>query len=279
MHNAMSVDVEDYFQVSAFENTIPLEQWDNLPGRVVNNTEKILNLFSRYDIQSTFFILGWVATRHPELVRDISSAGHEIASHGWSHKRISFLTENQFRDEVSRSKRLLEDLTGREVLGYRAPSYSINKDNYWAFDILAEEGYRYSSSTVPIRHDLYGIPDSPRFPYMVSDGRLLEIPITTTRILGKNYPCGGGGWFRLYPYQLSRWAINRVNSKDQRSSVFYFHPWEIDPNQPRQNNISIKTKIRHYLNLSRTETRLIRLLNDFEWTTMSKLYLNGTNYG
>ncbi|MCP4266165.1 MAG: DUF3473 domain-containing protein [Candidatus Brocadiaceae bacterium] len=279
MHNAMSVDVEDYFQVSAFENTISPEQWDDLPGRVVSNTEKILDLFSTYSVQSTFFILGWVAERHPELVRDISNAGHEIASHGWSHKRISFLTENQFRDEVSRSKRLLEDLTGRDVLGYRAPSYSINKDNYWAFDILAEEGYRYSSSTVPIRHDLYGIPDSPRFPYMVSDGRLLEIPITTTRILGKNYPCGGGGWFRLYPYQLSRWAINRVNSKDQRSGVFYFHPWEIDPNQPRQNNISIKTKIRHYLNLSRTETRLERLLNDFEWTTMSELYLNGTDYG
>ncbi len=271
--NAMSVDVEDYFQVSAFENHIDRSQWDSLPHRVVNNTNRILDLFAQNDTRATFFVLGWVAERYPQLVQRIITEGHELASHGYGHLRATQQSREQFKEDVTRAKYLLEDIAGTKVKGYRAPSYSINKSNLWVHDELLEAGYVYSSSVYPVKHDLYGIPDAPRFAYQCNNG-LLEIPITTAQLLGKNFPAGGGGFFRLYPYSLSRWNIQQVNNRDKQVAIFYFHPWEIDPEQPRQEGISLKSRFRHYLNLDKTENRLKRLLNDFQWQRMDSLFLN-----
>ena len=269
----MSVDVEDYFQVSAFENHIDRSQWDSLPHRVVNNTNRILDLFAQNDTRATFFVLGWVAERYPQLVQRIITEGHELASHGYGHLRATQQSREQFKEDVTRAKYLLEDIAGTKVKGYRAPSYSINKSNLWVHDELLEAGYVYSSSVYPVKHDLYGIPDAPRFAYQCNNG-LLEIPITTAQLLGKNFPAGGGGFFRLYPYSLSRWNIQQVNNRDKQVAIFYFHPWEIDPEQPRQEGISLKSRFRHYLNLDKTENRLKRLLNDFQWQRMDSLFLN-----
>lgn len=275
MINAMSVDVEDYFQVSAFERYIPREQWDLMPCRVERNTDRILSLFADSDVKATFFTLGWVAERYPDLVRRIVAGGHELACHGYSHVRVTTQTPEEFRADVGLSKGLLEDIGGVRVKGYRAASYSIGAENLWALQILEELGFDYSSSIYPVRHDLYGMPEASRFAFRPENApSLLEIPVTTVALGGKNFPCGGGGFFRLFPYPISRWAIQRVNRVDGQPSVFYFHPWEIDPDQPRQSGIDLKTRFRHYLNLSRMESRLGQLLRDFRWDTMDKVFLS-----
>lgn len=271
--NAMSVDVEEYFQVSAFERHIDRGAWDSLPPRVERNIDRILALFSGRGVKATFFFLGWIAERHPELVRRVVAEGHELASHGWSHVRVTQQNPDEFRADVIRTRKLLEDIGGVPVIGYRAASYSIGRDNLWALDVLQETGHLYSSSIYPIRHDLYGMPEAPRFPFHPKGGTLLEVPVTTVEFGGRKFPCGGGGYFRLLPYGVFRWGLSRVNEHDRQSGVFYFHPWEIDPDQPRQENIGFKTRIRHYLNLSRMEARLARLLADFRWDRMDRVFL------
>ncbi len=271
--NAMTVDVEDYFQVSAFESYINKENWDNLECRVEANTYKILDNFAKHNVKATFFTLGWVAERYPGLVKRIVADGHELACHGYEHIRVTEQTPAEFRADIIRTKAILEALSGQAVKGYRAASYSINKDNLWAHDVLAEEGFKYSSSVYPVKHDLYGIPDAPRFCYQpLENSNFLEIPITTLKVLNKNIPCGGGGFFRFYPYIFSKWAFSRIN-KQQQAAIFYCHPWEIDPDQPKQQNLSFKTQFRHYLNLNKMEDRIQNLLIDFEWDTMEAIFL------
>ncbi|MDD5034957.1 MAG: DUF3473 domain-containing protein [Methylococcaceae bacterium] len=273
--NAMTVDVEDYFQVSAFERYIPRGDWDRLPGRVEQNTDRILALFAERNVKATFFTLGWVAERYPDLVRRIVSGGHELACHGYSHVRVTEQTPQQFREDVKRSRDLLEDIGGVRIKGYRAASYSIGAANLWALQVLEELGFAYSSSIYPVKHDLYGMPEAARFAFHPENApALLEIPITTVAFGEKTFPCGGGGFFRLFPYSLSRWAIHHVNHRDNQSSIFYFHPWEIDPGQPVQPGIDWKTRFRHYLNLSRMESRLDSLLRDFHWDTMENVFLS-----
>lgn len=270
--NAMTVDVEDYFQVSAFEHNVSKTDWDRYPPRVEQNTDRILEMFDCLDARATFFVLGWIVERFPQLARRIADAGHEIASHGHQHTRVTEQNAAQFSQDVRKTKSLLEDTVGVPVTGYRAASFSINSTNLWAFDALQEVGYSYSSSVYPIVHDLYGMPEAPRFPFRAKSDGILEIPITTILMFRRNFPCGGGGYFRLLPYSFSRWALGRVNKRDQQPAVFYFHPWEIDPEQPRITGISLKTRFRHYLNLSSMETRLRRLLADFEWDRIDKIY-------
>jgi polysaccharide deacetylase family protein (PEP-CTERM system associated) len=271
----MTVDVEDYFQVSAFEKHVDKAQWQTLECRVEDNTFRILDLFAEQQVKATFFTLGWVAERYPHMVKRIVGAGHEIASHGWEHVRVNTQTPAAFRSDIDRTRKLLQDLSGEPVLGYRAASYSIGATESWAWEQLAEAGYRYSSSIVPIHHDLYGIPDAPRFVFSAVQGRLLEIPITTVSVAGRNINCGGGGWFRLFPYAFSRWAMSRVNRVDDQPGIFYFHPWEIDPHQPRPDGLGVRTRFRHYLNLDRTYARLERLLEDFRWGRMDEIFLSG----
>jgi polysaccharide deacetylase family protein (PEP-CTERM system associated) len=260
--NALSVDVEDYFQVSALAPHIPRADWDRIPCRVERNVDTILSLFAESGARATFFTLGWIAERYPELVRRIVAEGHELASHGYGHLRIHEQTPAEFAQDIGRAKALLEDLSGTPVKGYRAPSFSIGPRTLWAFECIAQAGYRYSSSVYPVRHDLYGMPDAPRFPYRPR-ADLLEIPVTTAAVLNRNLPAGGGGYFRLLPYAASRALIRRVNQVDRRSAIFYFHPWEIDPAQPRVQGAGVKARFRHYVNLRRTEPRLRRLLRDF----------------
>jgi len=271
--NAMTVDVEDYFQVSAFERYVDKAQWPTWPLRVQDNTLRILDLFAAHQVRGTFFTLGWVAERYPDLIKRIVSEGHEIASHGWDHVRVNTQTPDEFRKDIERTRKLLQDISGEPVLGYRAASYSIGASEAWAWEQLADAGHRYSSSIVPIRHDLYGIPGAPRFAFDAVGGRLLEIPITTVALVGRNINCGGGGWFRLFPYPFSRWALARVNELDGQAGIFYFHPWEIDPRQPRPQGLGLKTRFRHYLNLNRTYARLERLLADFRWGRMDEIFL------
>jgi len=271
--NALSVDVEDYFQVSALAPHIARSEWDRIPCRVERNVETLLGLLAESGSQATFFTLGWIAERYPALVRRIVAAGHELASHGYSHQRATEQSRTEFLEDIRRAKALLEDLGGIEVKGYRAPSFSIGSGNLWAFDCIAEAGYRYSSSVYPIRHDHYGMPDAPRFAYRPRGG-LLEIPLTTARFLNRNVPAGGGGYFRLMPYALSRSLIRRVNRVEHRAAVFYLHPWELDPGQPRVAGTSLKTRVRHYLNLHRTESRLRRLLGDFKWGRIDRTFLD-----
>ncbi len=273
--NAMTVDVEDYFQVSAFEPYIKRVDWDNLECRVERNSHRILDMFEESNVKATFFMLGWVAERYPTLVKRIVDAGHELASHGYEHIRVTGQQPAEFRQDILKTKALLEDLGGCEVRGYRAASYSIGANNLWALEELQAAGHIYSSSIYPIKHDLYGMPDAPRFPfYPHGEGGLLEIPVTTVTLAARRFPCGGGGFFRLFPYPLYRWALQRVNSHDQQSGVFYFHPWEIDPGQPRQIGINAKTRFRHYLNLKRMEKRLRSLLQDFCWDRMDKVFVD-----
>lgn len=273
MCNAMSVDVEDYFQVSAFEKQIEKSDWNNIPCRVEENIERILALFEQKEIKATFFTLGWVAERYPSMVKKIVENGHELASHGWEHIRVTQQEQDEFRQDITRTKHFLEDLSGKQIKGYRAASYSICSENLWALDCLADASYLYSSSIVPIKHDLYGIPDAPRFAFSSAENRLLEIPISTINIAGRNINCGGGGWFRLFPYSFSRWAINNVNVKDQQPCIFYFHPWEVDPEQPRIESASRKSKFRHYLNLHKMHDRLSNLLDDFHWGRVDDIFL------
>ncbi len=270
--NAMSVDVEEYFQVSAFAPYIDAAHWDQCTSRVAAQVERVLALFARHGVHATFFILGWIAERHPDLVRRIVQAGHEVASHGMRHVRASQQTPAEFKADVSRAKTLLEDIAGQPVQGYRAASFSIGAANLWALDVLAEAGYCYSSSIYPVRHDHYGMPEAPRFAHRPRAHNLTELPIATVRIGQRTLPCGGGGYFRLYPYCLSRWALARVNAHDQQPAVFYFHPWELDPQQPRPPGLSAKTRFRHYINLGRMERKLARVLSDFAWDRIDRVF-------
>lgn len=276
--NAMSVDVEDYFQVQALEEAVDRARWDDLPRRVERNTNFVLDLFEEAGVKGTFFTLAWVADRHPDLVRRIVAEGHELASHGMSHVRASEQDPETFRHDVRRSRAILEDIGGVPVTGYRAASFSIGERNLWALDVLADEGYRYSSSIYPVRHDNYGMPDAPRFAFHPINGKtFVEAPVTTVQVLGSKLPCGGGGYFRLLPYGLSRWAMRRVNRADGRPCIFYFHPWEIDPDQPRQEGLSWKSRFRHYTNLSVMGDKLRRVLRDFAWDRMDRVFLDTTN--
>ncbi len=269
--NALTIDVEDYFQVSAFAPYIRREDWDRRECRVERNVGRILELLAERDVRATFFTLGWVAERYPQLVRRIVDAGHEIASHGYGHQRATDMDRAAFKADVVRARGVLEDVAGQPVHGYRAPSFSIGPANDWAFDVLRETGHRYSSSVYPVRHDHYGSPDAPRFAHAARSG-LVELPITTARVLSRNLPAGGGGYFRLMPYRVSRWMIERVNRDDGEPAIFYCHPWEIDPGQPRPGRVDARTRFRHYVNLARTERRLQRLLADFAWDRVDRVF-------
>lgn len=271
--NALTIDVEDYFQVSAFAPHIARSEWNTRECRVERNVNSILEMLACRDTKATFFTLGWIAERYPQLVRQIVKEGHELASHGYAHERATDQTEAAFFADIHLAKIVLEDLADSEVNGYRAPSFSIGTGNLWAFDCLARAGYRYSSSIYPIRHDHYGMPNSPRFAYEVRPG-LMEIPITTLRVLNRNLPSSGGGYFRLLPYGMSRWMLSRVNGHDREAGIFYFHPWEIDTGQPRIAGISRKTRFRHYINIDRMEGRLNQLLDDFKWGRMDQIFLD-----
>jgi polysaccharide deacetylase family protein (PEP-CTERM system associated) len=272
MVNALSVDVEDYFQVSAFAGQIPRTTWDKLPCRVETNIDRILSMLSEANVHATFFTLGWVAERYPALVRRIVRDGHELASHGYEHFRASDQGYGSFLADIRLAKAILEDVSGRTVYGYRAPSFSVGPANPWAFDCIAEAGYRYSSSIYPIRHDHYGAPQAPRFAHEVRKG-LLELPISTVRVMNANWPAGGGGYFRLLPYRISRWSLRHVNAVDKKPAMFYFHPWEIDPAQPRVQGTGARARFRHYLNLERMAPRLRRLLGDFRWDRVDRVFM------
>lgn len=272
---AMTVDVEDYFQVAAFAQQVRLEDWDRYPCRVERNVELVLGLFADADVSATFFTLGWIAERYPTLIRKIADAGHEIASHGYAHVKVHQQQPAEFRLDIRRTKAILEDISGQRVKGYRAAGFSIDRRTLWAFDVLAEEGHEYSSSIYPIRHDHYGMPEASRFAFHPSDRhRLLELPIATVRLFDRNFPSGGGGYFRLLPYSLSRWTLRRIGAKDGQPIVFYFHPWEVDPEQPRFHDASLRSRFRHYVNLAAMEGRLRAVLRDFTWERMDRLFLS-----
>jgi polysaccharide deacetylase family protein (PEP-CTERM system associated) len=274
IRNAMTVDVEDYFQVSAFAAHIPRESWESIPCRVERNIDRILTLLDERQAKATFFTLGWIAERYPAMVNRIVSNGHELASHGWAHQRVSDQKPQEFLDDIVRSKALLEDISGQKILGYRAPSFSIGSNTLWALDLLEEAGYRYSSSIYPIQHDHYGMPNAPRFAfYPKNNGGLLELPVTTVRLFKRNIPAGGGGYFRLWPYTFSHWLLQRINHLEKQSAIFYFHPWEIDYEQPRQQGINAKTRFRHYFNLRHMEKRVKALTRDFSWDRMDRIFL------
>lgn len=275
IRNAMTCDVEDYFQVSAFAPYIDRASWPTRECRVEANMDRILALFDAKGVRATFFTLGWIAERYPNVVKRIVAGGHELASHGYGHLRASDQTRAEFDNDIRSSKALLEDLGGQEVIGYRAPSFSIGRDNLWALDALLEAGYRYSSSIYPVVHDHYGMPEAPRFAFYPNgtDG-LLEVPITTVQMMGRNLPAGGGGYFRLLPYALSRWMMAKVNQDDRQPALFYFHPWEIDPGQPRPEGVGAKSRFRHYVNIDRMESRIEALARDFAWDRMDRIFLN-----
>lgn len=269
--NAMTVDVEDYFHVSVFDGVIPRHTWDRLDSRVGANTAKLLRIFQDAGVRATFFVLGWVAERTPSLVADIASAGHEIASHGYGHRLVYDLTPAAFRDDVRRSKDLLESTSGQAVYGYRAPSYSVTAKSLWALDVLIDEGFRYDASIFPIHHDRYGIPSSPRHPYILQrQSALLEAPASTVQCGPINLPIGGGGYFRILPYAWTHWGITRLNRTERMPAIFYLHPWEIDPAQPRL-PAPLLGRFRHYFNLAKTESRLLSLLRDFRFSTMASV--------
>ena len=278
--NYLTIDVEDYFHVSAFEKISPPATWAGWECRVERNTDLILDILDELNVKATFFILGWVAERYPQLIKKIAAENHEIASHGYLHQRVASQNRETYRTDVRRGKALLEDQIGTAVLGYRAPSYSITRQTDWAFDELVEAGFQYDSSIFPMKHDFYGIPDWPRFSgYAVKRGdrwqaetvaatetaSIRELPITTLKLAGKNLPIAGGGYFRLLPYAATRWGLKRINQQEQQPFVFYLHPWEFDPHQPRMSGASAKSRFRHYLNLGKTEGRFRQLLQDFKF--------------
>jgi polysaccharide deacetylase family protein (PEP-CTERM system associated) len=272
VQNALSVDVEDWFQVGAFETVIDRKDWDSLECRVERNTDAVMALFDETGVKATFFTLGWVAERYPVLIRRIVGAGHEIASHGYGHDRVFTFTPDQFAADLLRSRKLIEDAAGVGVSGYRAPSFSIDQRTPWAHEILAEQGYTYSSSVAPVKHDHYGWAEAPRFAFRpVAGSDFLEIPVTTAQLGPKRLAAGGGGFFRLLPYAFSRWAIRQVNIDEQRPAVIYFHPWEIDPDQPRVANAPIKSKLRHYTKLDVMADKLRRLPRDFRWDRLDNI--------
>ena len=274
--HAMTCDVEDYFQVSAFEHLAPRDRWSSFECRLAGNIDKVLEMFSEHETRATFFTLGWVAENEPAAVRRIVEEGHELASHGMYHRRVWSQSEDEFRQDASDSKKLLEDVGGVEVTGYRAPSWSIDERTPWAHDVLADIGYRYSSSIYPVAHDHYGTPDAQRNPHTVDGAGIREIPATTQRVLGRNTPVAGGGYFRLYPLFLSRQFIARHESAEDYPFVFYFHPWELDPDQPRMKDINLKTRLRHYLNLRAFESRLESILRSYRWDRMDRLFGENT---
>jgi polysaccharide deacetylase family protein (PEP-CTERM system associated) len=270
--NGLSVDVEDWFQVGAFEGVIGRDSWESLSDRVERNCNLILDMFAEAEVSATFFTLGWVAQRHPELMQRIAAAGHELASHGWDHERVFRLDRESFAKDLERSRKTIEDAAGIAVTGYRAPSFSIDRRTPWAYMILAEQGYAYSSSVAPVTHDHYGWSDAPRFafkPLPWSD--LIELPVTTAMLGGRRLAAGGGGFFRVLPYAFSRWAIRQVNRRDGRPAIFYFHPWEIDPCQPRVPNAPLRSKLRHYTNLDVMAEKLKQLVGEFSWGRMDLL--------
>ncbi|MFM5932369.1 MAG: XrtA system polysaccharide deacetylase [Novosphingobium sp.] len=272
MINGLSVDVEEWFQVGAFERTIARADWDGHASRVERNCDLILDLFDQAGKKATFFTLGWVAERHPQMMRRIADQGHEIASHGWDHARVFTLGAEAFANDLKRARAAIEQASGQAVTGYRAPSFSIDQRTPWAFEVLADQGYTYSSSVAPIAHDHYGWRSAPRFAFHPIKGAdLLEVPVTTAEFAGRRLAAGGGGFFRVLPYAFSRWAIRQVNERDRRPAVFYFHPWEVDPDQPRMKNAPLKSQFRHYTNLDVMAAKLRQLLADFEWGRMDDL--------
>lgn len=270
--NALTVDVEDYFHVNALSSVIERSRWNEYELRVEAATEKTLDVFARHGVKATFFVLGWVAERVPGLIRRIFEAGHEIACHGLTHELVYRQTPEQFRSETLQSKQRLEDIVGTRVLGYRAASYSITRDSSWALGILEDLGFSYDSSVFPIMHDVYGMPGASRKPFRPGPGALLEIPLTTVEWMGLRMPCAGGGYFRILPYALFRWALRRVNERDDMTAMFYMHPWEIDPGQPRVSGLPLLSRFRHYVNLDLTESRLNRLLSDFSWGRVDQVF-------
>ncbi len=270
--HALSVDVEDYFQVEALSGVIQPEDWPAWESRVEANVERILTLLAEAHAHATFFTLGWIAERCPAMVRRIVAAGHELASHGSAHRRADRQSPAAFRADIRAAKSLLEDIGGVAVSGYRAPCFSIGTANLWAFDAIAEEGYRYSSSVYPIRHDTYGMPGAPRVPFRLDGSSVLEIPLATAVLFGRTIPCAGGGYFRLFPYALSRRLLRHTEQTERRPCVFYFHPWELDPGQPRVAGLPARSRLRHYLHLDRMEGRLRRLLGDFAWDRIDRVY-------
>ncbi|PIE63633.1 MAG: polysaccharide deacetylase [Desulfobacterales bacterium] len=269
VQNYLTIDVEEHFQVSAFEDIIPTSNWHNYESRVAGNTRKILSILNEYNTKATFFVVGWVAEKHPELVKAIQKEGHEIGCHSYAHRKIYDLTPEIFEEDTRKAKNILEDITGEKIRGYRAPSYSITSKSLWALDILEKLGFEYDSSIFPTYHDNYGIPDAPRFEYYHEKHNLKEYPVSTIRILRKNLPVAGGGYFRLYPYWFTRAGLNSINQKEKRPFMFYLHPWEIDPAQPRFQNARFFSRFRHYNNLSKTSGRFKRLLKEFSFTSIS----------
>jgi len=270
--NALTVDVEDWFQVQAFCDAIPRDEWDCLPCRVEANTDRVLAMFDAAAVHGTFFTLGWVAKRYPALIRRIVAAGHELASHGHEHERVDAIGAAAFREDIRRARAVLEDCGGVPVHGYRAPTFSIGPATPWAHGILAEEGYRYSSSVFPVKHDLYGAPDAPRGAHRPHPSGVVELPMTTVRLGGRNLPCSGGGWFRLMPYPLFRAGLRRVNASEKQPGIFYFHPWEMDTGQPHVWQAPRLARFRHYVGQTRTAARLERLLRDFAWGRMDDVF-------
>jgi polysaccharide deacetylase family protein (PEP-CTERM system associated) len=263
--NYLTIDVEDYYQVAAFENIVQSDSWASMEPRVEKNTSTILNILETYQVKATFFVVGWVAEKYPGIVRMIAKHGHEIGCHSFLHRKIYKMLPEEFREDTTRAKNILEDITGQRVLGYRAPSYSITCKSLWALDILAELGFKYDSSIFPIYHDNYGIPNAPRFEYKLPEHDMMEYPISTALIFGKKIPVAGGGYFRLFPYWFTRMALQKINQYEKKPFIFYLHPWEVDPKQPRFNSASCLSKFRHYNNLSKTIERFKKLLSDFNF--------------
>ncbi len=270
--NALTIDVEDYFQVSAFSNIINKKNWDEKECRIEKNIDNIISILDLKKIKATFFTLGWIAERYPSMIKKILMEGHELASHGYAHEKVSEISKSDFYQDVTRAKGILEDIGGKQINGYRAPSFSIAEKNFWAMEILSETGHRYSSSIYPVKHDHYGSPNAPRFPYKVFS-ELLEVPPTTVKLFGRNFPASGGGYFRLLPYSISKKMLDHVNSSENKPVVFYFHPWEIDSHQPKISNLSIKTRFRHYKNIEKMEEKIKKLVEDFHWDRMDNIFL------
>ena len=273
MKNALTFDVEEYFHAEAFAGVLRPEEWPGLESRVVATTERILDILDREHVRATFFVLGWVAERHPSLVREIASLGHEIGCHGFGHRMIQHLTRSEFEQDVRRAKSALEDASGHAVIGYRAPTFSVMRETLWSLSVLCEAGFRYDSSIFPIVHDRYGIPDAPRFPHRLktlNGGDLIEFPMSTVLMLGRRVPVGGGGYFRITPYSLTRRALRRINASDRQPAMVYLHPWELDPDQPRL-PVGPLTRFRHLVNVGKTEARLVRLLGDFAFAPAAEV--------
>jgi polysaccharide deacetylase family protein (PEP-CTERM system associated) len=270
--NGLSVDVEDWFQVGAFEKVIAREDWDAIATRVEANVDRVIDLFAAADVRATFFTLGWVAQRHPSMIRRVAEAGHEVASHGYDHARVFNLGHKAFAEDIAKARTILEDCAGVAVTGYRAPSFSIDQRTPWAFAELAAQGYAYSSSVAPVVHDHYGWPEAPRFAFRpLADSPLVELPVTTAMLGGRRVAAGGGGFFRVLPYGFSRWAIRQVNRAEGRPAVFYFHPWEVDPDQPRVEGASLRSRFRHYTGLARMAGKLSDLVREFRWGRMDRV--------